>query len=159
MNVPQAVLPVVIDLEGVFARDRGILEESWPRIMSILKQKIVEPIFRERLILERESKRVDMGAASRSSTNSKRKVAVPFRLYGVERKVEGHGIVVVYVVRKTSPCFDFLTWVAGEREVRNVQHFFLLVLDGWLAYDVFDQMYNVPSIDIDISENEMYTRL
>ncbi len=44
MNVPQAVLPVVIDLEGAFACDRGILEESWPCIMYILRQKIVEPI-------------------------------------------------------------------------------------------------------------------
>ncbi len=149
MKARQAVLPMVIDLEGAFARDRGVLEESWPRLMSVLKQKIVEPIFRERLIAERESKRVDIGA-SRSGNNSKRKVvAAPLRLYGVERKAEGDGIVLVYVVRKTSPRFDILTWMAGEREVRSVLlHCFLSYLMFGIMY-VFGQTYNAaPSIDV-----------
>ncbi len=72
-----------------------------------------------------------MEAASRSSTNSKRKVVVPLRLYGVERKVEGHGIVLVYVVRKTSPCFDFLTWVAGERGEERTTFFLSYLMVGW----------------------------
>ncbi len=129
VKVPQAVLPVIIDLEGAFAHDRGVLEESWPRLMSVLKEKIVEPIFRERLIAERESKRVVDIGASRSGNNSKRKVvAPPLRLYGVERKAEGGGIVLVYVVRKTSPHLGILTWMAGEREVRRVRsHCFFVV--------------------------------
>ncbi len=128
--VPQAVLPVIINLEDAFARDRGILEESWPRLMSLLKNNIVEPIFRERSIVERESKRVDM-RTSRSNNNSKRKVVAPLRFYGVERKAEGDGIVIVYRVRKTTPRFDLLTWVAGEKEVRSMYYIiFFIVLDG-----------------------------